>query len=60
MGLPFVRQEVDGVSVVGRLEMALEWLLAKRQDATTGLLWGATTLDWVRLHSPVPSDPSSS
>ena len=54
MGLPFVRQEVDGVSVVGRLEMALEWLLAKRQDATTGLLWGATTLDWVRP-APLPT-----
>ena len=40
--------------MVGRLEMALEWLLAKRQDAATGLLWGATTLDWVRP-APLPT-----
>jgi hypothetical protein len=46
VGLPFLKTVVDGVSVLGRLELALEWLILKRLDASTGLLWGATTLDW--------------
>ena len=46
IGLPFLETVVDGVPVVGRLELALEWLVLKRLDAATGLLWGATTLDW--------------
>jgi hypothetical protein len=46
VGLPFVTSTVDGVSVLGRLELALEWLILKRLDSATGLLWGATTLDW--------------
>ena len=46
IGLPFLKTVVDGVSVLGRLELALDWLILKRLDASTGLLWGATTLDW--------------
>ena len=46
VGLPFIKTVVDGVSVLGRLELALEWLILNRLDTTTKLIWGATTLDW--------------
>jgi glycogen debranching enzyme len=41
-----LRVEIDGVSVLDRLEAALEYLLEHRFDADHGLLWGATTVDW--------------
>lgn len=42
----FLQQQVDGKSVIDRLEWALEFLLNERYDTEHGLLWGATTADW--------------
>lgn len=42
----FLTIEVDGKSVLNRLEWAMEYLLNERYDEKHGLLWGATTADW--------------
>lgn len=42
----FLTIEVDGKSVLDRLEWAMEYLLNERYDEKHGLLWGATTSDW--------------
>jgi len=42
----FLRTEVGGVSVSGRMEMAMDFLMRHRFDQKHGLLWGATTADW--------------
>jgi hypothetical protein len=41
-----LRDRLEGVSVLDRLERAMEWLCAERFDPAHGLLWGATTVDW--------------
>lgn len=38
--------EIDGITVLDRLEWALRWLMTERFDPHYGLLWGATTVDW--------------
>lgn len=38
--------KVGDYSVAQRLEMAMDFLMNHRYDATYGLLWGATTADW--------------
>lgn len=42
----FLKIEVDGKTVIQRLEWALEYLMNERYDQKYGLLWGATTADW--------------
>lgn len=42
----FLQQEVDGKTVMQRLEWAMEFLMNERYDKKHGLLWGATTVDW--------------
>lgn len=42
----FLQQEIDGKTVIQRLEWALNYLLNYRYDKKHGLLWGATTADW--------------
>jgi hypothetical protein len=37
---------VDGVSRLGRLDRALEWLWRSRRDAKRGLIWSGFTADW--------------
>jgi len=37
---------VNGISVRGRMEMALEYPLKYRYSKKHGLIWGATTADW--------------
>jgi hypothetical protein len=39
-------ERLGGLSVLDRLEWALEWLCEERFDEAHGLLWGATTVDW--------------
>lgn len=39
-------ETVGGRTVLERLELALDYLLAERFDRGYGLLWGATTADW--------------
>lgn len=42
----FLAVEIDGKTVLDRMEWALEFLLNERYDKKYGLLWGATTADW--------------
>ena len=37
---------VAGVSRLGRLDMALEWLWQNRRDVKRGLIWSGFTADW--------------
>ncbi|KAB2660693.1 MAG: hypothetical protein DVB31_13585 [Verrucomicrobia bacterium] len=39
-------ETVDGIRVIDRLELALDYVLAERFDRKLGLVWGATTADW--------------
>ena len=38
--------QIDGKTVLKRMELALEYLLENRYSEKYGLLWGATTADW--------------
>jgi len=42
----FLKIEVDGKTVLDRIEWAMEFLMNHRYDEKYGLLWGATTADW--------------
>ena len=37
---------VNGVSVIDRMELMLDFLMKHRYNKTYGLIWGATTADW--------------
>ena len=39
-------EQVDGITVLKRIEKAMQFLLTKRYSEQYGLLWGATTADW--------------
>jgi hypothetical protein len=41
-----LREQIDGVTVIERLERALEYVWQHKRDAETGLLIGAHTIDW--------------
>ncbi|MGY3055125.1 glycogen debranching enzyme [Pedobacter sp. UYEF25] len=41
-----LKEQVDGVTVLKRIESAMQFLLTKRYSGQYGLLWGATTADW--------------
>ncbi len=41
-----LQQSIDGLSVIDRLDQALQFLINERYDKSYGLLWGATTADW--------------
>jgi hypothetical protein len=42
----FLNEEVDGITITGRLERALLFLMNNRFNEKYGLIWGATTADW--------------
>jgi cellobiose phosphorylase len=42
----FLAEEIDGESVMRRMERAMQFLLDERWADRYGLLWGATTTDW--------------
>lgn len=42
----FLNEEIDGISITGRMERALLFLMNKRFNEEYGLIWGATTADW--------------
>ncbi len=42
----FLEQKVNDLTILQRLESALDYLLQHRYDEKYGLLWGATTVDW--------------
>ncbi len=41
-----LKEQVGGITVLKRLEMAMQFLLTKRYDKKYNLIWGATTADW--------------
>src|SRR5439155_22554338 len=58
-GAPWLLDEVDGLAVVDRLDLAMEWLLAHRLDERVGLIERGHTTDWGDLTmgaSPQPTD----
>ncbi len=42
----FLNEEVDGITITGRMERALLFLMNYRFNEKYGLIWGATTTDW--------------
>jgi hypothetical protein len=42
----FLTEQVNGIPVIQRLEMALGWVYANRLSAPHGLIWGGTRADW--------------
>lgn len=50
----FLDESIGGVAVRERLASALHYVLTERFDATRGLVWGGTTIDWgdVQPESP--------
>lgn len=42
----FLAETVDGLSVLDRLDLALNWVRQNRWSAALGLVWNATTIDW--------------
>lgn len=45
-GKEWIEKKVEGESVIGRLEKAIEFLFQKRFDRERGLITGAHTADW--------------
>ena len=45
-GVPWLRGEVNGRSVLERLNLAMDWLLTQRSDPATGLILRPHTTDW--------------
>lgn len=41
-----LEEEIGGINVETRLEMALDFLFSERFNQEYGLIWGATTADW--------------
>ncbi|MBK9389957.1 MAG: hypothetical protein IPN68_07110 [Bacteroidetes bacterium] len=42
----FLNEEIAGITITGRMERALLFLINKRFNEKYGLIWGATTADW--------------
>ena len=42
----FLQEEINGMTVLERLQMMLKWLMNNRYSEKFGLIWGATTADW--------------
>ncbi|MCC5846453.1 MAG: hypothetical protein JJU29_00045 [Verrucomicrobia bacterium] len=42
----FLHETVDGMTVMDRLERALNWMRTRRWSEPHGLVWNATTIDW--------------
>lgn len=42
----FLNEVVDGLTVRQRIDKAFDFLLLERQDPSTGLIFGAVTVDW--------------
>lgn len=42
----FLQEEINGMTVLERLQMMLNWLMNNRYSEKFGLIWGATTADW--------------
>ncbi len=42
----FLSENVNGISVLDRMESMLDFLMKHRYNETYGLIWGATTADW--------------
>jgi TolB protein len=42
----WLKKDINGQSVLARLNRAMEWLLINRIEASTSLIWRAHTTDW--------------
>lgn len=42
----FLREMVEGIPVLDRLGLALDWIRQHRWSPAHGLVWNATTIDW--------------
>ncbi len=42
----WLQKDIDGTTVIDRLNRAMEWLLSHRHDSLTGLIYRAHTTDW--------------
>lgn len=42
----FLNETVDGMTVMKRMERALNWVRTRRWSEEHGLVWNATTIDW--------------
>ncbi len=49
-----LREEINGMAVLDRMELMLIWLMNYRYNQEYGLLWGATTADWGDVHPNHP------
>ena len=41
-----LEEEINGMTVLDRMELMLTWLMNYRYNQVYGLIWGATTADW--------------
>lgn len=41
-----LQEKVDGISMLDRLGLAMDWVRQNRWSAKHGLVWNATTIDW--------------
>jgi hypothetical protein len=41
-----LEEEVNGMTVLDRMELMLDFLMKHRYNSEYGLIWGATTIDW--------------
>ena len=41
-----LEEEINGMTVLDRMELMLTWLMNYRYNQEYGLIWGATTADW--------------
>lgn len=46
LGPSWLQEEIEGQTILNRLERALGYVLAERYDEKTGLVTGAHTIDW--------------
>ncbi len=47
-------EEINGMTVLERMELMLTWLMNYRYNQQYGLIWGATTVDWGDVHPNHP------
>jgi len=53
-GTQMLYEEIDGITVLARCEMALDYLRNQRFSQEYGLLFGATTIDWTDVQPESP------
>jgi len=49
-----LEEEINGITVLDRMELMLTWLMNFRYNKEYGLIWGAVTADWGDVHPDHP------